>query len=151
MRKHKHSGFNSPFLYLIVCVSFATLGLTAWSTAARSGKKQADSMIQRKGFEKIADLGKRLQPDKVPTGSALKDLQAQIRSLPSQEEQGCPDFNGGLESGKQRMTAIIGELLQKHEQRSRDGARESRQLESQDSLSSQLMKLVEKYETIVSH
>jgi hypothetical protein len=96
----------------------------------------------------LALIRRTLRAPNADSVAALDELLSQIRSLPSQGENGRDNFWAGLESGKQRMIAIIDELRQKQDHSTYRA--QGFQIQSDTSISSELMKVVEKHERVVS-
>lgn len=82
--------------------------------------------------------------------AALDELLSQIRSLPSEGKRGRPDFWGGLESGKQRMVAIIEEIRQKQDP-STYRAQGGQHMQSATSIKTALLGVADRHERLASH
>ncbi|MEK6407305.1 MAG: hypothetical protein AABN34_10105 [Acidobacteriota bacterium] len=109
----------------------------------RSGQK---TQIKRA----LALIRRTLRSSDADSVAALDELLSQIRSLPSEGKNGRPDFWGGLESGKQRTVAIIEELRQKQVP-STYQAQGSHHVQSNTSIKTALMGVVERQERVASH
>jgi hypothetical protein len=98
----------------------------------------------------LALIRQTLSAPNVESVAALDELLSQLRSLPSERISGRPDFSGGLDSGKKRMIAII-EALRERQDQSTYRAQGFRQPQSEGSISTKLMGIVERHERVISH
>lgn len=97
----------------------------------------------------LALIRRTLSAPNADSVAALDELLSRIRSLPRERVRGRPDFSGGLESGKQRMTAIIEELRESQDQ-STYRARGFQHPQNVTSISTALAGVVERHERVVS-
>ena len=109
----------------------------------RSGQK---TQIKRA----LALIRQTLRSPDADSVAALEKLLSQIRSLPSQGKTGRDDFWAGLESGKKRMVAII-EGVRQRQDPSTYQAQGGQHVQSDISIRTALMKVVERHERVISH
>ncbi len=97
----------------------------------------------------LALIRRTLSAPNADSVDALDELLSQIRSLPNQGKNGRDNFWAGLESGKQRMIAIIEEIRQKQDQ-STYRAQGFQHPQTVPSIRTELAGLVERQERVVS-
>lgn len=97
----------------------------------------------------LALIRRTLSAPNADSVASLNELLSQLRSLPSERVSGRPDFSGGLDSGKKRMIGIIEALRERHDQ-STFRAQGFQRPQSVNSISTELMTVVEKHERVVS-